>query len=92
MVRHQNIVAEKFDNDEGAILQGKTTEEMELEEFEAFKSFRVMRKLQSERQLQKENEWDRVSFHTAQTEDSDEEEKESGPREKRSSKKERNVG
>ncbi|CAH1414562.1 unnamed protein product [Lactuca virosa] len=92
MVRHQNTIAGKLISDEGANLQGKTAEEMELEEFEAFKSFRAMRKLQNERQPQKEKEWYRVSVHTDQTEDSDEEGKESSPHEKRSSKKEKNVG
>lgn len=45
VVSHQNIVAGKFIRDEGANLQGKTVEEMELEEFEAFKIFRAMRKI-----------------------------------------------
>lgn len=50
-VRHQNVFVDKFVSNEGANLQGKTTEKMELEEFEAFKSCRAIRKLQSERQL-----------------------------------------
>ncbi|CAI9270779.1 unnamed protein product [Lactuca saligna] len=73
VVRHQNIVTRKFFSDERTDLQGKTTEEVELDEFEAFQSFIAMRKLQSEKRLQKEKEWDRVSVHTDQTEDSSEE-------------------
>ncbi|CAH1440107.1 unnamed protein product [Lactuca virosa] len=92
MVRHQNVVSGKLISDEGMDQEGKKAEEMELEEFEAFKSFSAMRKLQSERQLQKEKEWDRVSVHTDQLEHSNEEVKESSPHEKRSRKKERNPG
>ncbi|CAH1435729.1 unnamed protein product [Lactuca virosa] len=69
VVRHQNTVTRKFVSDERTDLQGKTTEEVELDEFEA------LRKLQSDKRLQKEKEWDRVSVHTDQMEDSSEEEK-----------------
>ncbi|CAH1421614.1 unnamed protein product [Lactuca virosa] len=92
VVRHQNVVIRKIISDDGTDLQGKTIEEMELKEFEAFKSFRAMRKLQSQRQPQKEKEWDRVSVHTDQTEYSDEQGKESTLHEKRSSMKERDAG
>ncbi|CAI9272866.1 unnamed protein product [Lactuca saligna] len=89
VVRHQSTVAGNFVSDERANSQGKTTEEVEFDEFETFKSFRVMRKLQSEKRLQKE--WDRVSVHTDQTEDYNKEENESYPHGKRSSKNEKDV-
>ncbi|CAI9266802.1 unnamed protein product [Lactuca saligna] len=80
-VRHQNEVVGRLVSNEGTSLQGKTIEEVELEEFEAFRSFSAMRKLQNERQLKKDKEWDRVLVHIDRTEDSDEERKESDPRE-----------
>ncbi|CAI9297876.1 unnamed protein product [Lactuca saligna] len=77
--------------DEGANLEGKMAEEMELDEFETFKSFRAIRILKNKRQLQKKKEWDRILVHIDQTEDSNEEEKEESPRGKRLSKDEEDV-
>lgn len=86
MVRYQGATVGKFVSNEGADLQGKTAKEIELDEFKAFQRFRALRKSQSEKQLQKEKEWDWVSVHTDQKEDSIEGEKESSPRGKSLSK------
>lgn len=45
MVQHQNVMTGDVADDEEVNLQNKTTKVLELEEFEAYKSFRTMIKL-----------------------------------------------
>lgn len=76
VVRNKNVTLEGLGEDEREISQNNLKEEeLEIEEFEAFKSFEAMRKGKigrNEWKTQKEKEWELVSMYTSQTRDSDE--------------------
>lgn len=76
VVRHQNATIEGVVEEGGATQRSKMVEEWDLDELKTFRLMNNMRRLQREKQLHKEKEWNRVSVHIDQTKDSDEEEEE----------------
>ncbi|CAH1416687.1 unnamed protein product [Lactuca virosa] len=74
VVRKKRVMPE--DQGEKGVTSQKEliAEELEIEVFKFFKSFRAMRKQKAEKdrlKTLKEKEWDLVSIHTCQTEDSE---------------------